>query len=143
MRRWDVIVLVFLVVLAVNLLAVGVQRVRDSAQRTECSYNPRLIAVALRNFHDSFQRFPAATWPNDQLPPEKRLSWLLSILPWVESSTTYSQAHKAKSWDAMENRPAGGADHRARRGTQTPGGGLRVGRRSPGSCSDRLYQAPG
>lgn len=39
------------------------------------------------------------------LPPEKRLSWLASILPFVEQEPTFRILNPALAWDAEENRP--------------------------------------
>ena len=42
--------------------------------------------------------------PNRELPPEKRLSWLVAIYPYAQASPLYSKMKKEASWDAEENR---------------------------------------
>jgi hypothetical protein len=103
MRRWDVIVFVGIVVVAVNLLAVGILRLRESADRNQCQDHLRNIAVALHDFQDSNKRFPSATLPNDYLPPEKRLSWLVPTFGFIDGQLSFS-LDRAKAWDAEENR---------------------------------------
>ncbi|MDB5309650.1 MAG: hypothetical protein JWO38_3852 [Gemmataceae bacterium] len=63
----------------------------------------RNVGTALSNSHDFYQRFPAATYPNPNLPPE-RLSWLfeldLFVHAWMDPDWT---AHRTEPWDADEN----------------------------------------
>src|SRR5262249_12649728 len=37
------------------------------------------------------------------LPPGRRLSWLVAIVPYVEANTLYGKMAKDKGWDAEEN----------------------------------------
>ena len=48
---------------------------------------------------------PSAAWPNEQLSPEKRLSWIAAILPFVEQDAMAKQLHKELGWDAPEHQP--------------------------------------
>jgi hypothetical protein len=70
------------------------------------------FGLALHNFHDTFGNFPPATlhkFPplirhEVDLPPEKRLSWILLITPFMESRMDPRWLFKAdKGWDAPEN----------------------------------------
>jgi hypothetical protein len=42
--------------------------------------------------------------PNPDLPIQKRLSWIVSIVPYVQADILYSKMDKVKGWDAEENR---------------------------------------
>jgi hypothetical protein len=56
------------------------------------------------NYHDTYGEFPRGTRPSDVLAPEKRLSWFVSILPFIEQDNLWSIADKEQAWDAERNR---------------------------------------
>src|SRR5262249_12361312 len=66
--------------------------------------NLKQIGFALHNYVDTYSHFPLAAMPNPALPPEKRLSWLVSIVPYMESNKLYIKLALEKGWDAPENR---------------------------------------
>src|SRR5439155_19476953 len=85
-------------------LLVGVVRVNSAADRIRCANNLRLIGLAMANCADTMQRYPRAAMDNPSLPRERRLSWLVEFLPFVQSDPLYNKMDKAKGWDAEENR---------------------------------------
>jgi prepilin-type processing-associated H-X9-DG protein len=97
-------VLVLGLVVVGSLAVVAVVRIREAAARTQCQNNLKQLGLALGNYHDTFARFPPAAMPNPELPPERRLSWLYCIVPFVEADTLYRKVDQAKGWDAEENR---------------------------------------
>jgi prepilin-type processing-associated H-X9-DG protein len=60
-------------------------RARGTAQDVECANNLRRLGMGLNHYHDDTGAFPPGTVPNPDLPPERRLSWICMILPYVES----------------------------------------------------------
>ncbi len=67
------------------------------------------ILIALRNFHYANQSFPAGTHPNKGLKPEKRLSWMADILPFVDTfqyRPLHSDIDFSEAWDSPANRGA-------------------------------------
>jgi hypothetical protein len=60
--------------------------------------------LATWNYHDTYGIFPQGTRPSPYLPPEKRLSWLVTILPFLEQDNLWSLIDKDQSWDAERNR---------------------------------------
>ena len=105
MRKWvNLLVGMLVIVVAGGLLVTGIFKTREAAARMSCSNNLRLIGMALGNYHDSWGRFPPAAVPNPDLPPEKRLSWLAAIMPYMESNSLWAKLDKKKPWDAEENR---------------------------------------
>jgi prepilin-type processing-associated H-X9-DG protein len=93
-RRADLFVLALIVLTAGGLAVAGVAKVRDAAARVNCLNNLHQVGISIQNY---------AAMPNADLPPEKRLSWLLAIEPYVEANDLYSRTNKEKSWDAEEN----------------------------------------
>jgi hypothetical protein len=46
------------------------------------------IGIALHDYQDAHGAFPSGTVPLSGLPPERRLSWLAALQPYVESDAT-------------------------------------------------------
>jgi hypothetical protein len=91
---------------AVALLLPAVQASREAARRTQSRNNIKQIVLALHNYHDTNNGFPAGTHPNKNLKPEKRLSWFVDILPYVELQSVHQQIDLDKAWDDPANRQA-------------------------------------
>ncbi|HKI18341.1 MAG TPA: DUF1559 domain-containing protein [Isosphaeraceae bacterium] len=89
--------------LLVVAVAIAIKATRDSAERSQCRNNLLQIGLALLNYESTFQVFPSATQPNRDLPPQRRLSWLASILPFLEGGGKW-YIDRAKAWDDGENR---------------------------------------
>lgn len=100
-----------------GMAAWGLLRLQEVSARVTCQNNQRVLGVALHLYHDRNSAFPLGTVPNDSLPPEKRLSWLASVLPYLEQapqrahdpnkrwSVLAGQLHLDQAWDAEANRP--------------------------------------
>ena len=81
------------------------------SQRLECENNLRRIGAAVLNYHTTNGAFPPGTLPNAGLPPDKRLSWLSALPPFLEQKTRDAermrslggQLDPALAWDAGPN----------------------------------------
>jgi hypothetical protein len=94
-----------ILVLCGGLVINFVVQMRESSNRTTCTNNLHQIGITVANYQDSIQGlYPRAAMMNEDLPPERRLSWLVDIMPYLEDDPTYSQMDKKKAWDAEENR---------------------------------------
>lgn len=100
----NVIVVGLITVAAAVIVFPLILRVRDAAARAKCTNNLKQTGLAMQNFHDVHGRFPLAGLPNPILPPEKRISWLLTILPYVEADNIYSRLNVKEGWDSNRNR---------------------------------------
>jgi hypothetical protein len=87
----------------VALLLPAVQQARSAARRSSSRNNLKQIGLAMHNYHDVYGTFPSGTIPNDKLKSEKRLSWLVSILPMLDQSALALQIDKKTAWDAKAN----------------------------------------
>src|SRR5262249_38939399 len=106
---------------------------RLTAARTECENNLRQMAMATTMYLHAHKTFPPGTIPNATLPPDERLSWIASLLPYYieldverrkidkEKSFYYPIAKgidRTKAWDDEAN---GEATHRIVRSFLCPG----------------------
>jgi hypothetical protein len=101
----NVLIVCGMALLAVGVLAAMVGKVRAAAERSVCINNVFQIASAAQAYRDNKGTFPAGTMPNSELPPERRLSWMMEIQPYLEAGTTYSDTDKTLAWDAERNKP--------------------------------------
>jgi hypothetical protein len=101
---------------------------RMAAAREQSAYNLGQIGIAVNAYHDHQQppAYPQAVVPNPALPadcPDRHLSWLAAILPYLEEAVPAGTARGTppgaakvrriagqidftKAWDAAENRLA-------------------------------------
>lgn len=82
----ELLVVIGIIGILVGLLLPAVQAAREAARRTQCVNNLRQIGLALHNFHDVHQVFPASGWttagPGN--PAGKYVGWRPMILPFLE-----------------------------------------------------------
>ncbi len=84
----------------VALLLPAVQSARQAARRMSSSNNLKMIALAMHNYHDTYQHFPTDIHSSDGKP---LLSWRVAILPFIEEAPLYEQFHLDEPWDSPHN----------------------------------------
>jgi prepilin-type N-terminal cleavage/methylation domain-containing protein/prepilin-type processing-associated H-X9-DG protein len=99
-KRWGFTLIELLVVIAIigvlaGLLLPAVQKVRESAARTQCASNMRQMGLALHNFNDQYKHFPSGgEGTNTSVTPNRTYFDLHSVftmmLPFVEHGDVYS-----------------------------------------------------
>lgn len=87
----------------VALLLPAVQQAREAARRTQSKNNLKQIMLAMHNYHDTFNHFPEGTVPNEKLDPDERLSWLVSILPYLDQAPLYNMIDMEAGWEDDAN----------------------------------------
>ncbi len=85
----------------IALLLPAVQQAREAARRTQCKNNLKQIGLALHNYHDVFNGFPAAHLNDAQGQP--KLSWRVSILPFADEPQLYNAYSFHDAWDSPSN----------------------------------------
>jgi len=89
------------------LLIPAVQQARTAARRVSSKNNMKQIALAMHNYHDTHSHFPRGTVDAEKLKPKERLSWLYSILPFIEQAALYNRLSNSekKKWDSDFSKP--------------------------------------
>jgi prepilin-type N-terminal cleavage/methylation domain-containing protein len=85
----ELLVVIAIIGVLVALLLPAVQQAREAARRTQCKNNLKQIGLALHNYHDVFQGFPAG-WSIDTRNFGLQY-WGLSILPFIDQAAIYNQ----------------------------------------------------
>jgi hypothetical protein len=93
---------------AIALLLPAVQQAREAARRTQSKNNLKQIGLALHNYHDTFNHFPRGTHMvgeagKDDLEVDERLSWLVSISPYIEQVALYNAIKQDEAWNSETN----------------------------------------
>jgi len=88
--------------IAVALLLPAVQAARESARRMQGSNNLKQQLLAMHNFHDTHNGFPAAYSTNKDGKP--LLSWRVHILPYIEQQPLYNEFKLDEPWDSEHNK---------------------------------------
>jgi prepilin-type processing-associated H-X9-DG protein len=102
--------LVVVCLLGLVILGLGIPalvRWRTYAERTRCMEHLRFTAVRISDYSQREKAFPPGTVPAKDLPPEKRLSWVVpGLLPEFDPKNVM-RPDPTLPWDADANRGAG------------------------------------
>lgn len=110
----EALVVLGIIVILIGLLLPATRRVRDAAALTKCQNNLKQLMLGMHNYASvgGSSHFPPAE-PTDasavrRFPsgcigpgtdPEKRLSWMVELLPHVEQSSLYKQFNLEKGYE--------------------------------------------
>lgn len=86
----------------VALLLPAVQSAREAARRAQCTNNEKLIALALHNYHSTYDTLPPPAILDRAGKP--LLSWRVAILPFIEQQALYNEFHLDEPWDSAHNK---------------------------------------
>jgi len=100
----EVLVVISVIGILIGLLLSAVQQVRSAAMRADCQNRLRQISLGFHSYHAANNRFPKAV---DWDPFGQRrgsisgISWLTSLLPFVERHDLWESARVAVRQDAF------------------------------------------
>jgi prepilin-type N-terminal cleavage/methylation domain-containing protein/prepilin-type processing-associated H-X9-DG protein len=80
----ELLVVIAIIGILIALLLPAVQAAREAARRSQCQNNLKQIALALHNFHDTYQWYPHSR-------RDTRETWAVMIMPFMEQSTFFDQ----------------------------------------------------
>lgn len=92
----------------VALLLPAVQQAREAARRTQSKNNLKQLGLAMHNYADVYQHFPAGTVQDTNLKPNERLSFFYSVLPFIEQAALYNEMFESEksAWNSEQNLPS-------------------------------------
>jgi prepilin-type processing-associated H-X9-DG protein len=104
MKRGCLIVGIVSVGLLGGWLVWAVAQAREAVRRSQCVGHLKWIVVTLHNYHSLHGSLPAGTILNLQLPPERRLSWLVELWD-TQCLAEKLKVDLSKAWDEPPNWP--------------------------------------
>ena len=85
----ELLVVIAIIGVLVALLLPAIQAAREAARRAQCVNNLKQLALALHNYHDGLQMFPAGhTLHNTTLGD--RFTWPVALWPYLEQDALYN-----------------------------------------------------
>ena len=87
----ELLVVIAIIAILIGLLVPAVQKVRESANRTQCTNNLKQLGLAAHNYHDTLKHLPPAI---GYYPPAAGAfgTYLFHLLPYVEQDDLYRSA---------------------------------------------------
>ncbi|WP_166825967.1 DUF1559 family PulG-like putative transporter [Thalassoroseus pseudoceratinae] len=90
----------------IAVLLPAIQAARNAARLAQSRNNLQNLSLATMNYastHD--EELPRGTLPNDELRPTQRMSWIVSILTFLDQEAVFRSLKQKEAWDSDANKP--------------------------------------
>ena len=105
----ELLVVIAIIAVLIALLVPAVQKVREAANRTQCTNNLKQIGIALHLYHDVNKFFPYSARADGSSSASPRARWFTKILPNLEQLPLYNNYNFSYNWDDISGGVSGGA----------------------------------
>lgn len=105
----ELLVVIAIIGILVALLLPAIQAAREAARRAECGNNIKQLALALHNYHDTYNTLPAGNYDGTDIPPgggdsrQHRHTWMCSLFPFIEQQAIFDQLDFNRRIDQAPN----------------------------------------
>ena len=109
----ELLVVIAIIGILVGLLLPAVQAAREAARRMSCSNNFKQIGLGIHNYHSTYKQLPTSgtgtddvngrdLWDrqNDLITNNRRLSYLVSVTPFVEQQAVWEKISNPNGFNA-------------------------------------------
>ena len=86
----ELLVMIAIIAILVALLLPAVQQAREAARRTQCKNNLKQMGLALHNYHDVHQIFPALSYTGQNEDFGSNYGWGTYILPFIDQGPLFN-----------------------------------------------------
>jgi prepilin-type N-terminal cleavage/methylation domain-containing protein len=93
----ELLVVIAIIGILIALLLPAIQAAREAARRSQCKNNAKQIGLAMHNYIDAFKKFPYSD------RNEKKFSWQVRSLPFVEETNAQKQLDLKAAASAVTN----------------------------------------
>src|SRR5262245_39858936 len=118
----ELLVVIAIIGILIGMLLPAVQKVRDAAANATCKNNLKQLGLALHNFHDANEVFPASGWtqagPGN--PQGKFVGWRPLTLPYIEQENLQKLYDFGVNWWEGTNPTAAGVPVKVYQCPSTP-----------------------
>lgn len=103
----ELLVVIAIIGVLVALLLPAVQQAREAARRMQCTNHQKQLALALHNYHDTYNKLPHNQQPETGGAGDldRGTSWLVRIWPYLERGAAYDQIVFTGDW-SMQDGPS-------------------------------------
>ncbi len=101
----ELLVVIAIIGILIALLLPAVQAAREAARRMQCTSHLRQLGIALHNYHDSHNSFPALKGGPSDFVSWGCTSFIIGLLPYMEQSALYSNITSVMPMTPNESDP--------------------------------------